>query len=381
MTRASLVALVLLILAAGSVLGKSSRHRALASKSSNSTGKLPKYPPQYDIATAYDQFLPCDTESYALCYYAPCAAKRGSGKYGPMPWEKDPFTSTCLAGCLPGKGHNYVLQTSILNPLVKAATDAACPHGSTSCNASNSAPVCKYVDDPKKFYAKLPIVPDVLSTFGLDYFRKEQFGNGKICPIGPFAGCMTAPCWNEPIVIMNQTFPITCACPLVTAPFQLGTTDPSIPCSYPKEDVALSASLKTFRGPVCLPDVNCPLWNATKPCAPGVLKPVIGYLAPLCKKACKEVYACRDAAGAGATFTCDSVKCSSTNNTVVAPACAELTKCDLSSILEVEQMGACSCCVEAICGCEPDARTLLALKKLQAADPTGFHNPVGCIPE
>jgi hypothetical protein len=156
------------------------------------------------------QLLPCSPE-FALCFHS-----------GPEPYpcvlSPDGRSASCT--CTVGTSTNYTLITAILNYQVYLDTIQACGADGSECSATDSAPVCKYLD-----YGALIPGANLISTFDTES-QGEILGaladtsKYKPCPKGPYAACMTAPCR-----LNRGGSTATCKCPVFYGKFQLTGAD------------------------------------------------------------------------------------------------------------------------------------------------------------
>jgi hypothetical protein len=165
------------------------------------------YGPSYrDVTVDPRQMLACSGQ-FALCFH--------SGPE-PYPCTLSPDGRSADCKCMVMNSTNYVLITSILNYPVYLATVNACTSNGSGCNASNPAPVCKYLPGG----ALIPGA-DLISTY--DPQTHEDVARAirrqipvTTCDKGPFAACMTAPCQVSP-----GSSTATCKCPVFNGRFTL----------------------------------------------------------------------------------------------------------------------------------------------------------------
>lgn len=358
----------------------------------------PSEEPQKDFALP-NSFKPCNTRgaqqteeipvTYSLCYYAKCKILQDDPDV--WPWTDQSETADC--GCIPWHGTNWVDIRSILNETIAQETDDACGvrNGGSPCLEPNSAPVCDYMNAPRSFYTNLTYgPPDSISDFSLAFSNITlgvapfQLGN-TACPSGKYAGCMTAPCYFEPITVDGDTFPVTCKCPVVEGDYAVGQDN--VECDL-GEDMVWSAATNPVtieaEADACLPDspgsFQCPLFEPPIFCGspPYVEEDQKG----LCVEACEAAASCQNEDGVMETFLCDSSVCSSDNQASMIQCADALSslQCNMTAILEVEEQAKCSCCFESVCGCVPNYQTidqLRARKELLGGSPA-FHDPLSC---
>lgn len=211
-------------------------------------------PPESDSWTVPTQFLACQGNLYALCYYSGPEIATPSRQYSDPPVmpctmngsNADTAACTCYAVTdVPAMGEegplgielqfNYVLMTSILQKEVHSDTVKECgPSGKkclnminlNSCAASGysgeecqQAEVCSMLGNlregiPQTLYKNLKDV-DFISTFSFAHASEHAFGSTP-CESGKYAGCMTAPCKHDEAGLT------TCQCPVFEGPFQIG---------------------------------------------------------------------------------------------------------------------------------------------------------------
>jgi hypothetical protein len=187
------------------------------------------YGPAYrDTVEQPENMVPC-TGRYALCFE--------SGPE-PLPCElsKDGRFANCT--CTVREGINFVLISAILNHKVYLETIKVCGADGSDCpiDQPDKAPVCKAIQKGK-------LIPgaDLISTFGPDEQTKvvnalaaaPSTDNLTICPKGPYAGCMTAPCEKTKNGLAQ------CSCPVFYGIFQLHAT--GVQCTL-EDDLVWSAS-------------------------------------------------------------------------------------------------------------------------------------------
>jgi hypothetical protein len=211
-------------------------------------------PPQSDSWLVPSQFLACDGNSYALCYYSgpesPTPGRLPGANPPAMPCEMNPNSPdsaacTCYAVTAASQSaddnplglvfqYNYVLLTSILQPDVLDQTVAECgPLGGKCLNLTNlnaceasgytdpgcgQAQICSMLGnldagERQTLYRDMPEV-DLISTFSFDQISQHSFGS-TACD-GLYAGCMTAPCGTD------ENGLTTCQCPTFDGPYQVG---------------------------------------------------------------------------------------------------------------------------------------------------------------
>ena len=175
-----------------------------------------------DVVLQSSNLLECSGK-FALCYYS---GPSSSGPEGtPLPCtldakmtkgsEKMP-TASCT--CMQKTGTYYVLINGILNDTWYQNTVQMCGIDGSGCKSLaklEDVEDCDKKEDKKaveaciakieEFNAGLPIAPVcgsingdtqdgvLYSTFGFQEAKQSHFGSTS-CPVGLYAGCMTAPC-------------------------------------------------------------------------------------------------------------------------------------------------------------------------------------------
>jgi hypothetical protein len=176
----------------------------------NSKNWTTNYGPAYrDTVLQRSNFVPC-TGQYALCFHSgpePLPCKLGA----------DGRFADCV--CQSRTGVNFVLITAILNERVYQETIARCGPEGKLCVIPDTAPVCKAIHEGRfipgadLISTYSPSLPPTLSEEPADSSDKKP--KLTICPKGPYAGCMTAPCNSD------QWGRTVCSCPVFYGPFQL----------------------------------------------------------------------------------------------------------------------------------------------------------------
>ncbi|MGB8768480.1 MAG: hypothetical protein WCC92_02625 [Candidatus Korobacteraceae bacterium] len=174
----------------------------------NSKNWTSNYGPAYrDTLESPSQMLACSTQ-FALCFHS------GAEPY-PCTLSPDGRSANCL--CTVATTTNYTLIDAILNyPVYVATVQACCPDGS-GCPGVGQAPVCNYLNGGT-------LIPgaNVISTYdpGSRSAILAAFASTKpavtVCPKGPYAACMTAPCQ-----LNADGSTANCKCPVFYGKFQL----------------------------------------------------------------------------------------------------------------------------------------------------------------
>ncbi len=197
--------------------------------------------------------LYCDGNTYALCFFSGPPTPTGTSKL-PLPCELNEKGDTAECTCQAyTSGPNFVDINGILNRGTYFETVNLCgkdgskcrnivncgPRGDLpGCKAHPPAPVCKYVKDQSPSNPQGSLMPkaDLISTFSLAMSGKggtHELGsipcNGSSA--GPYAGCMTAPCFYGPEHTSSTTDGerVKCQCPVYSGDFQIGQKGLSCP--------------------------------------------------------------------------------------------------------------------------------------------------------
>jgi len=208
-------------------------------------------PPRSDTIDNIHNFLACKGNKFSLCYYS---GPDKQANQDPMPCVVGAEGSKANCRCYAyenGKEWNFVSIGSILNPAVRAETQAdnACGMEGEKClNLGNmskckllgkigeeegvckSAPVCDYLGAGGEEPQAQTLYPDLpgdysISTFSFRHSIKYPIGSTP-CSEGLYAGCMTAPCKLEEKINENKEKKLysTCECPTFDGEFQIGQT-------------------------------------------------------------------------------------------------------------------------------------------------------------
>jgi hypothetical protein len=309
-------------------------------------------------------FLECEGGPFALCFY--------SGPEGPLPCRADPLNPISDCTCIEVPyGVYYVDIYAILDEATYRDTVSVCGPDGGGCASRNAAPVCSVINAGKLFPGA-----DMISVFSTNCAIEEQIGNTP-CPVGLYAGCMTAPCYRRPYL---EEGTVECSCPTYSGPYQVGQDlDSERDCDLGPYNVwsaayNVSSSGSGGVGPItppgstggesCTPDSpgadGCPLWPVSSPVGPGD---------PLCELACQQYSECKRDNAIEIGYTCDATLCTATCNDrgLIGPACDGLGGCAKDAILAVENLAQCSCCATQVCGCEANEQTRLAVYQLNEA--------------
>jgi hypothetical protein len=175
----------------------------------NSKNWTTNYGPAYrDTVERPDAFVKCSGR-YALCFHSGAE---------PLPCRLTPGGRFANCTCTVEEGENWVLVSAILNYQVYLDTINACGPDLSLCAETNSAPVCKAINE-RRFIPGAPLIstfsPDVVASIKA-LLEGGASSDLTVCPgKDPYAGCMTAPCWN------TLSGEAKCSCPVFHGPFQL----------------------------------------------------------------------------------------------------------------------------------------------------------------
>jgi len=215
-------------------------------------------PAYADVVLHPANFVQCKGGPFALCYY--------SGPNGPaqdLSCELTPDGKFANCNCyrIP-YGTYFVDINAILNYGVYRETIEKCGKNGARCfNHPNKAPVCEAINSNR-------LIPgaDLESTFSYDCIPTNGIGLTN-CGQAPYAGCMTAPCYNT--ADTARTGIVQCSCPIFDGPYQVGLNDQE--CTL-GGDLVWSAAYNpnvTTTAPTtgtCVPDapgsLGCPLLGA-----------------------------------------------------------------------------------------------------------------------
>jgi hypothetical protein len=327
---------------------------------SNPANWTTSYGPAYaNILLTATNFLPCRGGPFALCYYSGPSSGPEDLSCTLTP---DGLYANCQCFNIPF-GVYFVDINAILNHSVYENTVAQCGADGGLCQTTNSAPVCKAVNQGT-------LIPGaaMFSTFSFDCIPSNGIGQTG-CAQAPYAGCMTAPCFKT-----SKPGIVQCSCPVFDGPYQVGQNNQACTlgddlvwsAAYaPPTPAPMLASSAPARAPApaavpspgaCVPDapgaVGCPLY------VPGttVLPPNSGVD---CAVVCEEYRTCKQTDGVQTGFTCDATLCTDECNDrdLVGKACTGLSQCNLGEIIKAETAAECSCCASQLCGCDANGAT------------------------
>jgi hypothetical protein len=205
-------------------------------------------------ALSSTNMLYCNGGAYALCFFSGPPYATGKSKAGnaPLPCvlEGDIANCTCQAYT---SGPYFVDINAILNRGAYYETVQVCGQDGSNCaNIENcgrdgtnkgcekrtQAPVCKYVQHQNPKDPTVSLIPkaDLVSTFSFAMDSDYRIGSTS-CPAGPYAGCMTAPCFFKEGAKRppSDGDPIQCQCPTYNDEYQVGQFREKNDCSIPSE--------------------------------------------------------------------------------------------------------------------------------------------------
>jgi len=164
-------------------------------------------PAYRDTLQEPSQLLAC-TSQFALCFHS------GAEPY-PCKLSQNGRSADCQ--CTVATDTNYTLADAILNYQIYLVTLNVCGQDGSGCPNPGDAPVCSFLNNG----ALIPGA-DVISTF--DTAAHDSLVNAihigtsaiTICPKGPYAACMTAPCR-----LNKDGDTASCKCPVFYGKFQL----------------------------------------------------------------------------------------------------------------------------------------------------------------
>jgi len=323
----------------------------------NTQQTTPYGPPWANVRYGSNEWAIC-FGPYALCYYANCT-------------PNDQGTADCP--CFDWFGTSYVLINSILNLDDYEATKSFCDANPGACSIPNSAPVCASINTGQFLDGATRI-----STFSTYRAAVEPIGSTD-CSADPglYAGCMTAPCFGQPVVDPDgKTATLSCDCPTFDGPYQYGKS------GYSCDDSPLAYSGAYNPNP---PSSPCDVLPGCVPDAPpdecgcGLYVPGKTALPPNsgidCNEVCQEYASCTNPHGIEVGYTCDATLCTSSDRGLVLDACDGLQACHLSEIFKAESAAQCSCCATQLCGCDATPATDAKVAALDQAQRTNGETP------
>jgi hypothetical protein len=226
----------------------------------------PEPPPRSDTITALSQFLACEGNPYALCYYSgPADAPAGTK----VPVPALPCTlgeggkvANCKCYAIDDPTSiNFVALPSILDPKVREETETLCHEDGSGCiNLTNmgdcamsanpdpktckTPPVCRYLGDAVAG-TNPTLYPDaaLISTFSFKYSPRYPISSTDCSeqPYLRYAGCMTAPC-SAPYMENGKSY-TDCRCPTFVGPFQFGQMQDALVCDLGGDNVWSAANV------------------------------------------------------------------------------------------------------------------------------------------
>lgn len=205
------------------------------------------YPPESDTIEHLSQFVSCNHNNYALCFYSgPTAPQVPNAPALPCVLNEDnTYTCTCYLFYHDDPVNNYVLIGSILEKGAREETRLVCGDDGENCiNIANEkkecaggeglapcirAPICGKLGGPNGSIQTLYHGSDYkyISTYS-SRFEVEYGIVATNTPTGtkycekkaPYAGCMTAGC-KERYKGADGTYVVDCTCPTYTGTFQI----------------------------------------------------------------------------------------------------------------------------------------------------------------
>jgi hypothetical protein len=200
----------------------------------------PYGPAKTDVVEKPTNMLYCNGGTYALCFFSGPPNPTGIGPHNnalPCVLNGDVANCTCQAYT---SGANFVDINGILNRDAYFETVNACgpdgsrcqslascgPDGSKSgCSSLPQAPVCQYVKNQSATNPAGSLMPkaDLDSDFSFAMAKNyPQAPHPPDCS-GPYAGCMTAPCFFKPgHTTTTDGELVQCECPVYTGTYQVG---------------------------------------------------------------------------------------------------------------------------------------------------------------
>jgi hypothetical protein len=201
---------------------------------------------------ASTNMLYCEGGTYALCFFSGPPTPTGNNPENPpLPCVVEGGVARCACQAYTGGGYfvdiNGILNLGAYNETVVAcgadgsrcASIATCGLDGRQSGCSNlpKAPVCQYIANQNRNDPDGSLIPnaDLISTFSFAMHGNYPIGQTSCASGGPYAGCMTAPCFfeegsrGEP----ENGEAVACECPIANGPFQVGQNDQS--CTIPSD--------------------------------------------------------------------------------------------------------------------------------------------------
>ncbi len=207
-------------------------------------------PAKADVVISPTNLLYCNGDAYALCFFSGPPNKTGiNPKNQPLPCVLKGDVANCTCQVYTS-GANFVDINGILNRGAYFETVNACgadgsgcqnmhtcgPDGTKSgCGSLKPAPVCQYVKNQNPNNPSVSLMPkaDLISTFSTAMIKDHPQGIHPPDCTGPYAGCMTAPCFFKPghtgAPVKGET--IQCECPVYNGTYQVGAAKQA--CTIP----------------------------------------------------------------------------------------------------------------------------------------------------
>ena len=207
-------------------------------------------PAKADVVTSPTNLLYCNGDAYALCFFSGPPNKTGiNPKNQPLPCVLKGGVANCTCQVYTS-GANFVDINGILNRGAYFETVNACgaagsgcqnmktcgPEGTKEgCSSLKPAPVCQYVQNQNPKNPSVSLMPkaDLISTFSTAMIKDHPQSIHPPDCTGPYAGCMTAPCFFKPghtgAPVKGET--IQCECPVYNGTYQVGAAKQA--CTIP----------------------------------------------------------------------------------------------------------------------------------------------------
>lgn len=311
-------------------------------------------PPWANVVLTTSDWITC-FGPYALCFYAECE------------YSADSAGTVADCPCYQTFGTNFVDINAILNEDVYNETVAFCQNDPDACKQPNQAPVCQSLISGDFMEGAT-----TFSTFSFYRATTQPIGSTDCTSQpGPYAGCMTGPCFGEGTDNSDGTTTITCQCPTYDGPFQLGMNNMECDASPGVDSAAYNLiSMSTPTGPTCASLGSCIPDAPEENCGCGLYDPGVTTLPADSGVDCTLVCQQYDTCLSGSIelgYTCDATLCTTENTALDVDACNGLQNCDLSEVFKAESAAECSCCASQLCGCTANAATNTKIYNLNAA--------------
>ena len=242
----------------------------------------PYGPAAADVVLANSNFLTCQGNRYALCFYSGVAIDppTANGNTLGCKMNEDGTAADCECAVF-DDGVNYVSINSILDTEAYIETVRACGIDGSGCqnmtttardgsctatdpSTCKQAPICGRLDPDGKGQTLYPTDADNPQAMVISTFSTETV-NGDFKPTditdcsgatagqgpGPYVGCMTALCEVKEDKTAGTSW-AECECPVFCGPFSVGRNE--VACE-PGDGVVWSAAYMAFDGPAM---ISCP---------------------------------------------------------------------------------------------------------------------------